>query len=887
MKQPGGKALQGLTNKILDRLKQSPYWNRHTRCNGNSIQGLTCPACGDKSAWAYQQSPMAINCNRLSNCGTSTKTLELFPELKGNVEKDFPATKNDPHKPAREYLKSRGINKTLDGLDFRYLKNVRNTGSGAVMFPIGKDSKGKEILNGRLFSPPPGEGKTHNINSPKSIFYRHPGFTYDPEKKVWAVEGIIDAISLIELGYQAIAVISSGQDPHKVDLSEFKNKVLAFDNDPAGHRACAKWSAVYPEAEVYLCDPGKDWNDLLASSSSLEDARKYFQRSLPRFKHNGELALAKTSTEWAEIYNEFYHRAPGLFNFQGSTYYSALKKQKGNDTPFLDVERCLRATVRVNSYLINKANPAQPEYLYNLIVQPPKGKQIEVTATGTNLVNSRSINEFFLSRAKINWEGNPRAATAFQTKITSDQSAPEVCQAQVIGYQPENDSYIFHDWGVGPEGKLFLPDKRGHFRIAYNQSYRPPVHGAGKAISPATINKSQVKEIYTLLHDAWGLNGISAFSLVLSSFFVNQIKAECNFFPFLSLHGDPASGKSALVTLLNAIQGRDGEGLPVTQLNSKKGSIRTIGQLSGLFTALLEDNERNERGFDYSIILTAYNRGPLQVQATFSADLQTKENPFLGALLFCQNTEPFNSKAERQRVISLHFKAEDLTDNSRVAYEKLTNMDKPILAGLIQNVLMNRKHFESNWTEEWKKARTDLSPMPERRILDNHALILAFHRLFCSLYSIKQDQAVTDYFRDICRQKCITSAIRQTTTADYFFELLDTLPDDKAATAYHLDSEKNRILVNLPRVENLLKNKGLNFQVNEQLAKALQAHPSYVKNSYAYRFPDDPETDKSGRPKQRRVWVFDLKWHQNNLGTPDEATEPDPGDSGYTEKKSW
>ncbi len=315
---------------------------------------------------------------------------------------------------------------------------------------------------------------------------------------------------------------------------------------------------------------------------------------------------------------------------------------------------------------------------------------------------------------------------------------------------------------------------------------------------------------------------------------------------------------------MNTIQCREGEGLPISQLNSKKGMVRSIGQVSGIFTALLEDNERNEKGFDYSVLVTGFNRGPLQVQAAFSADLQTKEAPFLGSLLFVQNVEPFNSKAERQRVISLQFKAEDITDTSRAAYEKLISTGKKVLAGVMQQVLLNRANFESEWQREYKAAQADLAPMSERRILDNHALVLAFYRLFCSCFNIPIDAGFTAFMKETGKKKCVTSSTRQTTIADHFFELLDTIDEDKAVAAYHIDVEKGLILVNLPKVENILRNKGLNFQASEPLNIALQRHPSFIRNQLGYRFPNDPELEASGRTKKRKVWAFDLEWHRNN-----------------------
>nr|WP_320010107.1 hypothetical protein [uncultured Desulfobulbus sp.] len=359
------------------------------------------------------------------------------------------------------------------------------------------------------------------------------------------------------------------------------------------------------------------------------------------------------------------------------------------------------------------------------------------------------------------------------------------------------------------------------------------------------------------------MNGIVALSWTVAGWFVNQVKAETNFFPFLSLFGDPASGKSALVTMLNNIQGREGEGLPITQLNTKKGAIRTIGQVSGLFTALLEDNERNEKGFDYSIILTAYNRGPLQVQASFSNDLATRENPFLGTLLFSQNREPFNSKAEKQRTISLEFKVEDLSDSTRAAYEKLTAIDKREIAGILQQVLIKRAHFKT-WNKEYNSAQTTLRPMTERRILDNHALILAFYRLFCSCFDLAIDPQVTSFIAQIGRRKCVTSAIRSTTIADHFFDALDSIDMKNYPTSYYIDVEKKRLLIHLPEAERALRNLSLGIQVNEQFSRVLQEHPAFIRNGLKFRHPDNPKIDSSGRPEQVKMWVFDLEWFIKN-----------------------
>lgn len=247
--------------RIVDRISQSEFWTEKSGNKGNKISNLKCPECGDKTAWAYADKPFSINCNKQNQCGARSKTLVLFPDIIRNIEDDYPPTKDDPNHPATSYLCSRGLNKSLAGLGYEYWQDIRKSGSGGVMFPIRKSDK-ETIFNGRLFNPPKDEGKTHNRGSTSGIFWQHPAKKYDMSSKTYVTEGIIDALSLIEMGKQAIAILSAGNTPSNVDLSGFKNLIFAFDNDPAGRKATQKWKEKYPNAQKILPIKG-DWNDFL------------------------------------------------------------------------------------------------------------------------------------------------------------------------------------------------------------------------------------------------------------------------------------------------------------------------------------------------------------------------------------------------------------------------------------------------------------------------------------------------------------------------------------------------------------------------------------------------------------------------------------------------
>lgn len=250
---------------VLEELKKSHLWQKSSRVTPRTIQNLICPVCSDKSAYAFTEAPFAVCCNKKNSCGINTPIQEAI-----NLQPfDFAqfASKTDRHAPAREYLRARGINYALHGLAYEYWPKCRQNRNGAVMFPVGTDEKGKTVHCGRLFRPGPNEGKTHFTGSTSGLFWQHPGLDYSGSTPVSICEGIITALSLIELTHEpAVAVLSSGTRPDKLNLPQSWTVRLCFDPDPAGISATRTWSKYYPQAEVWLPDhPGKskDWNDIL------------------------------------------------------------------------------------------------------------------------------------------------------------------------------------------------------------------------------------------------------------------------------------------------------------------------------------------------------------------------------------------------------------------------------------------------------------------------------------------------------------------------------------------------------------------------------------------------------------------------------------------------
>jgi hypothetical protein len=835
-------AKDDLQARIVEKIMASPdIWGSKARRGGKHLSGLTCPECGKPEAWAYADRPMAILCNRKNECGAKVNTLELFPELLMDIERDFAPTKADRHRPATEYLHSRLLRKSLAGLQYEYWKDVRKTGGGGVMFPLGKGMDGKPVWNGRLFNPPVGEGKTHNAGKTEGMFWRHPGLQYDSQKPVYVVEGIIDALSLIEMGLQSIAVLSVGQDPTKIDLGELQsNIVIAFDPDSAGAGGLKKWRQVYPSAKAITPVQG-DWNDLLRQNGA-EEGEKRFQEMLPEFETRAGLLLAESAREYAEIYRSFYGRCPGLFVFD-RRYCHATENIK---TPELGpvVSHVSDFTVSVDHYRLEFDAHDEPRYRYHLKVKPRKGAPVACSVTGSDLAKPWSMRATFLEKAKVMWEGEAKPSASLASMIAS-APAPVVRQVHVLGYDSKSGCHVFEHFLLDTAGKVVFPDKKGFFRANRKEYLRP-----SNAPSIRPKKGIEMPKVYELVQTAWPDNGALAMAFTVASWFVHGIKHELGFFPFLSLHGDTQTGKTRLVRILNALQCCDEEGLPMTKLNTGKGEIRKLAQRASLFKALLEGNNEDKVRFDMESLLTLYNCGnALQVRAVKSNDIQTHDTDFLATMVFVQNKEPFKGKAQMERVVSSRmFSTDDITPATTEAFNKLVRIPNRELAYMFPYIMQHRKHIESTWEEQYSFAREEIfGVVSDNRLAENHGLILAFHRILTKLLGVSHD--LLPFMLDLAARKQEQCAHRNATLADAFFEAISELSEETRAKFIELKDKK--MMVRLPLALKTLDGHGYRF-IQAQMMNELREHPAFISSRVTYRGYFDKQVSELVK-----VWVFD------------------------------
>ena len=835
--------------RLRTRIRGSDLWGQRSRESGGKFSGLKCPECGRWEAWAYADFPWWVICNHKSTCGARVKTIDLFPELVTNIEKEFPPTAADPDAPARQYLFARGLSaKTLEGLRFVYRKNIRKCGSGGVLFYVGVDGAGHDVWNGRIFSPPPGEDKSHNQGATAGLCWWHPGIVYDPARPLFVVEGIIDALSLIEMGLQAIAILSSGQDPGKLrsKLGEYAgNLVIALDPDAAGASGLEKWKAIYPAARA-ICAVKGDWNDFLKAHGGR--AAEAFKEALPEMECRAKLLLAETAQEYADIWFAFYGRPPFLFEFGRKYWWGVFGKKE------LETRNVSNFVLETDHFQLDTSSPDNPVYRYFLKVSPAAGQPKLCSMAGTDLASPNAIRSAFLENACAVWKGDQGPSLALTSKIV-DSGAPVVRQVHVLGHDRESGCLVFSDFAVDRDGKVHSPDGKGFFRLGRREILRPPPIESDRDRTIRPKKGESMKRIYELLNAAWPDNGPLALAFWVASWFAYAVKPELGFFPFLSLWGDTQTGKSGLARRLNAMQCWDSEGLPMTKLNTGKGEIRDLAKKSSMCIPLLEGNKEEKMRFDLNSLLTLFNAGnPLQVRAKKSNDLATRVTEFQATLCFVQNKEPFQTKAQMERVVSSRmFVSKDLTDSSIVAFRELLRIPGRELGQAYLEVMSRRREVEAGWYAEYIRARDEImQAVPDNRIAEVHGLVLAFHRYAEKFFGAKND--LTIFLVSLATRKQRKCNHREATEADMFFESLDTV-DPKTAEKYaHVVDGK--FFVNLPEALRSLEGNGFKFY-KQPLMEALRDHPAYLVSNWSHRATWD-YVGLVAVTENKKCWVFDV-----------------------------
>jgi hypothetical protein len=800
---------QNLNRKICERLQAD---NSKYRISGEYINGLKCPACGKIEGFAHTDNPMAILCHRNNECGINTPVKDIYPDLWRDLTKDYPPTPSNPTATARAYLESRGLNADL--IEFRqgYVDKHQTLviEQDGVIFQRLIDYSGKD--------------KNRLTGYKGKVFVTNDALNPDCET-VFVTEGVINALSLEQCGYPAIATYSSGSIPSEwFESNQHKKFVLAFDSDTAGIKGIQKTIERFKtlgitDYKIALTPRGKDWNDLLIGNQLNE-------KTIEKAYWQGRLAFAKSAFDYFVIYLDRYTNATSLiFEFKGETFKGYLTyfkdKTTGETVSEPHVKRLADCTIRLlHSVIDDSLDDKQRIEHYIELESSREGKgRVRLDATELTALASFKIT---LQNHRQLFYGNADDLTSVASYLFNQKPKPPKIRAlSTIGYDAKNNGFYFPKFMYDVDGRRIDANSDKYFQAA---NIKPFMDCSDTVIS--RIDDIDLKQFITDLHGAYGNKGLMALGFYVSSLFSHEFFKHYGFFPFLSLYGAPHAGKSFVSRLLNRCLFVDTEGQTMTAANTAKGELRKISQKSSLVCALLEGRKDKGR-FDYDSILPLYNRNALYSRATTSQDNRTHDLALNAAMSFVWNHELFTLKPAKERVISLHFADSDLTEATGKAWIELNNYSPEQLAGVGHHLLTNRKFFENKLIKSCQHSAAILKDngINVTRIAENHAIALA--GIFTLLESLNLelgfDDALVDYTIERAKDK-LETAKTESHIADYFFESIEHLTTtDGVAT-----NSSNELVIHLPKVLAHLQQNNNGFTNKAELISELKRHDRFV-----------------------------------------------------------
>ncbi len=300
---------------------------------GDHLREGRCPSCGKKTLWTWKNKPGMIQCNRTNNCQWQATSKELFPDLFENLNKKYPATKENPTQTADVYLSLiRGFNPDkIRGWyeQGKYWHPKGDKGTATVRFYLddAKTVMWERLIDDVTITNEDGSQEVRNKNFKgkfRGLWWQPPGLKIEEKDVIYWCEGILDAIALNLNGLKAVAIMSSGTFPHeaiKPHLGKNITWVIALDNDATGRRCLKKHAAKLKELGEKVAaaissdsDDKQDWNDLHKAGKLTADDIKYY-------RHLGRVELAENYIKKAFVLWE-YNRKKTFFvyTFNNSTY---------------------------------------------------------------------------------------------------------------------------------------------------------------------------------------------------------------------------------------------------------------------------------------------------------------------------------------------------------------------------------------------------------------------------------------------------------------------------------------------------------------------------------------------------------------------------------------
>lgn len=720
--------------EIVKRLKHD-YGMKE---EGGYLRKGECPECKKRELFISATEPHHLKCGRETNCGWGINIRELYPDIRKPLHEQHPPTKADPNATARAYLRLRSINPDLFSGQFIQGQRVERAAirepkhTETVRFFLNAD---KSVYWERFITVidmPDKPKKAHFHGSYKGLWWQPVGFDPGKGDRVFLVEGILDALSLIQSGFHAVSLMSSNNWPEQ-SISRYLGQgikwVLALDNDKAGQRYNLKFyrKLVALDERVEVCiAPDKDkrdWNDLLKESGG-----KISTDMLDNWFYTGELLTSANAK--AKALKIAAHTGRTRFTFEyADQLYSAQYSEKEENEP-IKIENIANCKPEF-LYFQKDAITGDSNY-YMRVTRPGQAIAYKDTFAPSGLASATEFKSKLMNvAAGLMFTGTTKQLEQYQKEYWfNTANPPEVQTVNFFGYASELGGWVFPRQAVF-DGKLYdvnqddfidLPDGR-----QVKTTFRKDPVSIGRV-----EDAHQPEKWLDDYKSAFGVKGLATLAYWSGSFFVEQIRDRQASYPFLELSGEPGTGKTTLLEFLWKLSGRDGyEGIELSKA-SHAGRWRSLEQLAGLPLVLMEgdrgEGKNQKHTFDLNEAKGLYNGRGMRATGVRNGGNETKEPPFRGSLIIAQNAPVESERAVMERIIRVHWDKSHFSSKGLKALEDLRSLDMEQINGFMTACITQEKRWLDKYQEGYQMAMNRLDKMEalgNQRIRHNHAQIMA------------------------------------------------------------------------------------------------------------------------------------------------------------------
>ncbi len=301
----------------------------------------------------------------------------------------------------------------------------------------------------------------------------------------------------------------------------------------------------------------------------------------------------------------------------------------------------------------------------------------------------------------------------------------------------------FYSWGNGifngtftnvDENGIASHDSKNYYLPAFSQiwagevnlyvSERQFVHREGNTIT--------LKDYSQRLISVFDKNASIALCFYFASLFRDIIIRKFNFFPILNLFGPKGAGKTELAVSIMSFFGKFGKG-PNINNTSKAALADHVSQLCNACAHI--DEYKNSIDFDKIEFLKGMWDGTGRTRMNMEKDKKKETTAVDCAVILSGQEMPTADIALFSRLVYLTFTKYEYTDEEKIAFNQLKEIEKLGNTHITNQILSLRKTFTQNFNNSVETVAKDLVDsigkiVIEDRIFKNWLVILAtFHAI--------------------------------------------------------------------------------------------------------------------------------------------------------------